>query len=144
MRKNISVLFAAFSLATYVIIKEGISYACEEDKVPKSIECQFLYMFLKTTVISTPPTTNPIWETLGGTIKAIKNIKKNHFKNLNIFVVVKDHNYWMFHWVYVVEDIKCINLHYLLTLLSIVFCWIYLVGDVVYVILGYFMTLRQL
>ena len=138
-----SVLFPAFSLGTYVISKERISYACEEDKVPKSIECQFLYMFLKNTVISTPPTTNPIWENLGGTIKAIKNIKKNHFKNLNFFFV-KDHDYWMFHRAYVVEDTEYINLHYLLTLLSIVFCWIYLIGDVVYVILGYFMTLREL
>ena len=56
-------------------------------------------------MISTPPTSNPIWENLSGTIKAIKNIKKHHFKNL-IFFFTKDRDYWMFHWAYVAEDIN--------------------------------------
>ena len=42
VRKNISALFTAFSLAKHVIVKEKIPYACKEDKKLKSMEYQFL------------------------------------------------------------------------------------------------------
>ena len=47
MRGNISVLFTAFSLVTYVFDKERISYACEVGEEPKSMEYLLLYTFLK-------------------------------------------------------------------------------------------------